>query len=114
MSILRRHLMAARSSPLIPIPASLYADIAQGFFAAEIVEIGETAWRIASRGQMQTVRFDDIGSRTVDVQGSRGVLGYSRHGPALYVAGLGRRAKSHAVDVEARTLEELRDGPGLR
>ncbi len=104
MSILRRHLMAARSSPLIPIPASLYADIAQGFFAAEIVEIGETAWRIASRGQMQTVRFDDIGSRTVDVQGSRGVLGYSRHGPALYVA------LDEAVDA---AVIRLTDGPAV-
>jgi hypothetical protein len=104
VSILRRHLMAARSSALIPIPASLYADIAQGFFAAQIAEIGEAAWRIASRGQMQTVRFDDIGSRTVDMQASRGVLGYSRHGPALYVA------LDEAVDA---AVVRLTDGPAV-
>ena len=85
LSILRRHLEEARSAPLAPIGASLYADIADGFFTTEIAEIGEAAWRITSRGQLQTVRFDRIGDKAIDVQGSEGVVGYTRHGGALYV-----------------------------
>ena len=85
LSILRRHLEEARSAPLAPIGASLYAEIADGFFTTEIAEIGEAAWRITSRGQLQTFRFDRIGDKVIDVQGSEGVVGYTRHGGALYV-----------------------------
>ena len=86
LRILRRHLEGARSAAFVPISASLYADIVDGFFAAEISEIGEATWQISGRGRMQTVRFDRIGRKVVDMKASRGVIGHTRHGDALYVA----------------------------
>jgi hypothetical protein len=86
LSILRRHLEAARSAALVPVSASLYADIVDGFFTAEIAEAGEATWQITGRGRMQTVRFDSIGRKVVDMKASRGVIGHTRHGDALYVA----------------------------
>ncbi|MBO0751929.1 MAG: hypothetical protein J2P53_07455 [Bradyrhizobiaceae bacterium] len=86
LNILHRHLELASSADLVPLPAGTYADIVDGFFTAEIIENGERKWLISNRGQLQTVRFDNLGESAVDMQVSRGVIGYTRHGGALYVA----------------------------
>ena len=86
LNILRRLLEDASSADLVPLPAGTYADIVDGFFTAEIAESGGSKWRIANRGEMQTVRFDNLGESAIDMQVSRGIIGYTRHGDALYVA----------------------------
>ena len=86
LNILRRLLEDASSADLAPLPAETYADIVDGFFTAEITESGVSKWRIANRGQMQTVRFDNLGESAIDMQVSRGIIGHTRHGDALYVA----------------------------
>jgi hypothetical protein len=85
LNILRRHLEDASSVDLVPLPAGIYADIVDGFFTAAIAESGVSKWRIANRGQMQTVRFDNLGETAIDMQVSRGIIGYTRHGGALYL-----------------------------
>ena len=85
LNILRRLLEDASSAELVPLPAGIYADIVDGFFTAEITESGGSKWRIANRGQMQTVRFDNLGESAIDMQVSRGIIGYTHHGGALYL-----------------------------
>jgi hypothetical protein len=109
LGILRRHQEAMRASPIVPVPASLYAQIAEGFFTARIDAIGERAWRIRERGMLQTLRFDDAEAVSVDLAASRGVIGQSRHGGSLYVA------LDAAVDPAEVVLCDCRpdDGPSL-
>jgi polysaccharide biosynthesis protein PelA len=86
LAAVKGHLERARASPVIPIPASQYAAIADGFYDAAIVETGPLAWRIKNRGALQTLRFDDASGATVDLARSTGVTGWNSHAGALYVA----------------------------
>lgn len=76
----------ARRDPVIPVPASQYAEIADDFFAAQIEQIDLFSWSITGRGALQTVRFDAAAGLDVDIHASQGVLGSNRHAGALYVA----------------------------
>jgi hypothetical protein len=81
------NLAHVRGLEIAPIFASHYAAIAEGFYAARIVALGDRAWRIEDRGALQTVRFDppfDVAA--VDFERARGVLGFRRDAGALYVA----------------------------
>jgi hypothetical protein len=80
------HLDRARREPLTPITASHYAGIAEGFFSARIVALGNGRWRIRDRGELATMRFDDGDEVEIDYVASRGIVGHSRHAGALYVA----------------------------
>ena len=86
LEAVKQHLQSARNSPVIPLPASLYAGIADGFFEAEIKELGPSQWSVAKRGELQTVRFDDAATLGVDFPASRGVTGQNRHAGGLYVS----------------------------
>ena len=86
LDAVRKQLDIARASPVIPIPASHYAAIADSFFDVEIRRIDDNRWRVSKRGDLQTVRFDEADDLSVDLPTSTGVLGQSRHGHALYVA----------------------------
>jgi hypothetical protein len=86
VAAVKTHLDAARASPVIPIKASHYAAIADGFFDVEIVTLGPSKWRIERRGAVQTVRFDSGIGAPIDWTESRGVLGVRVHAGALYVA----------------------------
>ena len=87
LAALLQNLRLARSLPLTPIAASRYAAMAEDFFGVEIVQVDLQAWIIASRGEVQTVRFDAADGLEVDTAKSVGVLGSSRHpGGAMYVA----------------------------
>jgi polysaccharide biosynthesis protein PelA len=44
------------------------------------------AWAILNRGSLETVRFDDVETLSLDMVKSSGVLGANRHQGALYVA----------------------------
>lgn len=82
----QRLLLHARRSPVIPIHASEYADIADSFYGVRIERLSGARWRIDNRAALNTFRFDRPGQRVVDLQRSVGVLGYRRFNEALYVA----------------------------
>ncbi len=86
LGILRQHLEAVRTSAIAPVSANTYADIADGFFSARIEQTGTQTWRVRDRGRLQTVRFDNADGLGIDLDASHGVIGYTRHGAALYVA----------------------------
>jgi len=83
---LKRLLETARAQHVIPVAASQYAAIADAFYEVETARSGSLKWRIANRGALQTVRFDDAEALYVDMRQSQGVLGYTHHGRSLYVA----------------------------
>lgn len=76
----------ARAQDVIPIMAADFAAIAQGFYRAKIVQVAPSHWRISGRGALQTLRFDHAEERAVDMDASKGVLGYHYFQGALYVA----------------------------
>jgi polysaccharide biosynthesis protein PelA len=75
----------ARAANIAPITASRYAEIAEGFFTARIVETGRTSWVIKNRGGLQTMRFDAAEGLSVDYAASVGIVGDNTHGGSLYV-----------------------------
>jgi polysaccharide biosynthesis protein PelA len=85
LDAVEQHLQRARVSPLAPIAASHYADIAEGFFSAVITPIAPDRWQVSKRGGLQTVRFDRADGLNVDYPASTGVIGANRHAGALYV-----------------------------
>jgi hypothetical protein len=82
----RHHLDLARQAPIVPIAASHYAAIADGFFGTRITALGDSSWIVQNRGALQTVRFDDVAELSVDFARSVGVIGQQRKGSTLYVA----------------------------
>lgn len=87
LAALKQNLDLARSMPVIPIPASQYAAIADDFFAVNLARFDLEAWSVSNRGALQTVRFDDADGFVIDVDKSTGVLGSTRHpSGAMYVA----------------------------
>jgi hypothetical protein len=76
----------ANSEALSPVSVDGYAAIVDGFLSTRIDRVGSAAWRISSRGALQTIRFDAAADREVDFELSVGVLGQKRIGTALYVA----------------------------
>jgi hypothetical protein len=82
----RHHLDSARQALVTPIGASHYAAIADGFFATQMMALGDSSWLVQNRGALQTVRFDDAAGLTIDFTRSVGVLGQRKKGGSLYVA----------------------------
>lgn len=82
---LREMLDYARTQPIIPVAASHYGRIAEGFFSSKIDNIGERAWRISERGALNTVRFDYSAGESVNFSRSSGVIGQKRFQDSLYV-----------------------------
>lgn len=79
-------LQIARSEPVIPIPASQYAAIADSFYDVDIAQDGPSTWSIYERRNLDTLRFDGRAHEVVDFAKSSGVLGYRAHNDDLYVA----------------------------
>lgn len=71
---------------LVPIRASAYADLAQGFYTLRLLKEGENRWRVLDRGSLNTLRIDRATFRAVDFAASRGVLGQRHYQGSLYVA----------------------------
>jgi hypothetical protein len=80
------NLALARASRIAPISASDFTGIAQGFYAAQLYDLGERRWRIENRGNLQTIRFDKASFSAVDFNRSRGVLGQNHYQGSLYVS----------------------------
>ncbi len=86
VSAIKDNLDYARTQDLIPITASDYAAIANGFYTTEIIPEGEHAWHIKNRGNLETLRFDDATDLSIDFNASRGVMGQHVFNDSLYVA----------------------------
>jgi hypothetical protein len=82
----RALLSELQRQPLAPVSLASYAAMIDGFSTTEIVKIEPDAWRVARRGELQTVRFDAASGFAVDLARSVGVIGSARHGSSLYVA----------------------------
>ncbi len=76
----------ARQSEVAPLHTSQYARIADGFFHARLVKLGERRWRVEARGALATMRFDDADALAVDPARSSGILGERWYQGSLYVA----------------------------
>jgi len=84
---LRDNLAYIQASEIVPLFASQYAAIANGFYDARVERAAPRVWRVSGRGALQTVRFDPpADALAVDLAASRGVLGFRRDAGALYVA----------------------------
>ena len=79
------YLDLARSSEVVPIRASTYAETVQGFLSARIISKGPGTWQIRDRGALQTVRLDQAENWALDMRRSEGVMGARRKGESLYV-----------------------------
>jgi hypothetical protein len=75
----------AHKLDLVPVAASTYARIAAGFGTARLSLVGDRAWRIEDRSELDTVRFDNAVFSTVDFARSRGVVGQRHYQGSLYV-----------------------------
>jgi len=73
---------AEKSEPIC-LWVSDYCDIVDGFFSADMSETSE-GWSFSNYGACSTVRFDDE-ERFVDLDRSKGVLGFARWEKSLYV-----------------------------
>lgn len=76
----------ARRSPVVPLAASQYAEIADSYFGVRLKSEGSGAWSIHDRGSLQTLRFDRADDLAIDWTRSTGVLGSNRHQGSLYIA----------------------------
>ena len=85
LAAIKLFLERARTTNVIPIPASEYAAIADDFYGVAIQQTGLFTWTIAKRGAVQTMRFDEADALGLDIATSTGVLGANRHNGALYV-----------------------------
>lgn len=71
---------------LAPITATDYAAIGQGFYTLRLEEVAPLKWRVANRGALDTLRFDNAAGRFFNPDASRGVLGARHVGETLYVS----------------------------
>jgi polysaccharide biosynthesis protein PelA len=85
VAAVRGNLDKARAANITPITASRYADIAEGFFTAEIVGLARDRWAIKNRGGLQTMRFDAADGISIDYAASVGIVGDNLHAGSLYV-----------------------------
>jgi hypothetical protein len=82
MQALEAHASDARATMNI----ERYASWLEGAVTARIVPEGTHAWRVQDRGGLNTLRVDLAEGWAIDMTRSRGVLGISRFGTALFAA----------------------------
>ena len=86
LSTIERLKRMAVSADTIPIFASRYVEIVEGFSTVRFKPEGARKWRITDRGGLQTIRFDDARALSLDLAESEGALGARRINSSLYVA----------------------------
>jgi hypothetical protein len=74
-----------RRQEMIPIHASLFAGMVNGFYTLEFFPEGDERWRISGRGSLQTIRMDEATLKAVDFSRSIGVIGQRHFQGSLYV-----------------------------
>lgn len=85
LEALKQNINYALSQDIIPIFASDYVRIANGYYNTKIIPMGTSKWRIANRGALQTMRFDHATLQTLDWERSEGVIGHDHYQGSLYV-----------------------------
>lgn len=85
LNALKQNIDYIRSQEIIPITASRYAAIVDGFFSLRIVPLRSKSWRIENRDALQTMRFDRASLMSVDFENSKGVIGQRHLQGSLYV-----------------------------
>jgi hypothetical protein len=86
LNAVRFNLDYARRQELAPIATSRFAAMADGFYSARILRLGDDHWRVEDRDGIETLRFDHASLRAVDFARSRGVIGQRHVHGSLYVA----------------------------
>lgn len=85
LNALLDNLNYARTQSIIPVTASNYCAVADGFYTTRFVPLGERQWRIENRDGLQTIRFDQATLQAVDFEKSVGVVGAHYYQGSLYV-----------------------------
>lgn len=85
MAALKEIMEYARGQELIPIFTTHYADIATGFFDTRVEVLGKWHWRIHNRGELQTLRMALPAHVEVDMERSKGVLGWRNIQDKIYI-----------------------------
>lgn len=75
----------ARTQNIIPIHASHYVEIAEGFYTSQFLKIAPLSWQIQNRGNLQTIRFDDASDLWIDFKRSKGIMGGKHFQSSLYL-----------------------------
>ena len=109
LNALLANLSHTRTQEIVPITTGNYAAIANGFYSARIISLGDQSWRIEDRGALQTVRFDRAGDLSVDLGKCRGVIGLRRYQGSLYVA---LDEAEAAPIVTLKNDDQKNNGPG--
>lgn len=85
LNALRSNFEYARNHKICPVPASLYTKMAQGFYTAEFIPVGDMTFQVKNREKLQTIRFDHAALLGVDFANSKGVVGQKHLHGSLYV-----------------------------
>jgi len=85
LSALLSNINYARASDIVPVTASAFTHIAEGFYTTQLVPLGNNAWRVENRGSLSTIRFDRSSFKAVDFEHSRGIVGERHFQGSLYV-----------------------------
>lgn len=85
-SVIERLKHMAVSAKTIPIFASRYVGIVEGFYTVRFQPESALKWRVSNRGSLQTIRFDHAQALSLNMAESDGVLGARRINGSLYVA----------------------------
>ena len=107
LAALVQNLKLARQSSLTPVATSHYAAIANDFFTTNLTQLDATSWSIQSRGELQTVRFDDADNLIVDALASKGVLGFTRHASGAIYVSLDPAVESAIVTLKPHTANQI-------
>lgn len=83
---LKENFEYAALHPLFPVYASRYAAMANDFYKIKFTKLAPQRWLVQNRGQIQTIRFDKSSLQAVDINESKGVLGYKYLHGSLYVS----------------------------
>jgi hypothetical protein len=79
------NLKYARAQDIVPMTASHFTHIAEGFYDTQLVALGNDSWRVEHRGALATIRFDYSSFKAVNFDRSQGVIGERRFQGSLYV-----------------------------
>lgn len=74
----------ALKQEIAPIFVRDYIKVVDGFLSTKIDKVSPEHWIVSNNGELRTMRFDDQNGY-VDMNGSKGVLGFMRHQGSLYV-----------------------------
>lgn len=85
LNALLGNLKYARNQNIIPIHATHYAEIAQGFYTTQFLKLAPFSWLIQNRGNLQTIRFDDATDLWINFSKSKGIIGGKHFQGSLYL-----------------------------